>query len=184
LEQLDQMASPVPSRAIGAALRMLAAVVDAEHALVLGSTGGVSEAWLREGMRHTGTLTVVDPDPTIQSITRDCLIDSAEHLQAAVRVITARAPEVLARLTDGGYDLVLVAGDTAGLLDLDEVRRLLRPGGLFVIRLDDAELAGPLREMTAVLRDDERWTTAWLTVGDGLITAVYAGPGPSESTGE
>lgn len=54
-----------------------------------------------------------------------------------VRLISGRALDVLPRLTDGGYDLVLIDGDkTEYDACLDEALRLLRPGG--VVAVDNA----------------------------------------------
>ena len=86
--------------------------------------------------------------------------------------------EVLPRLTDGGYDLVLVDASPADHPRyLDEALRLLRPGGVrgaarrargracsTPTRADASTLA--LREVTRQVRDDERLAPLPL---DGLL---------------
>lgn len=159
-----------PDAAQCAAMRFLAATVNAEHALVLGSSGGVVEIWIREGMAPDGTLTVIDSDAARQASTRNA---QATDSAASVRVITGRPTEILPRLTDTGYDLIVVNASSPGV---DHASRLLRPGGVLVLRLDDHEESSrALRDEAALLRDDPRWTTAWLTVGTGLVTAVWHG---------
>jgi len=166
-------AAGAPGRAQCAALRLLASVLDAEHVLVFGSTGGVAEAWLLEGMRTTGTLTVIDADPGVQAATRDAL---ASAPSTAVRVITGRSDAILPRLTDTGYDLIVFDAVASGSPGIEHASRLLRRGGMLVLRLDDHEAGSRgVRDESAHLRDDPRWTTAWLTVGTGLIAAVWHG---------
>lgn len=88
-----------------------------------------------------------------------------------VRLVAADPAEVLPRLSDAGYDL-LIAYDAA--LDLDGLReqaaRLLRPGGLLVAAADGSK--GPLGELVHELVDDPRFRAAALPVGGGLALAA------------
>ncbi len=91
---------------------------------------------------------------------------------------------MLPRLTDGGYDLVLVDADPENYpAYLDQAVRLLRPGG--VLAIDDAlwqdrvadpakrdELTTTIREVGRAVRDDDRLLPALLPTGDGLLVAV------------
>jgi predicted O-methyltransferase YrrM len=163
-----------PTRAQCAALGLFANVIGAEHILMLGSTAGVGEAWLLAGMDPGGTLTVIDADPHRQALTRDALTTSPS---GSARVITAQATEVLPRLADSGYDLIVLDEATAISGDAQHAPRLLRPGGVLAIRLADHEGSRSLRDVAASLREDPRWATAWLTVGDGVLVSVWHGAG-------
>lgn len=170
-----------PSRAQCSALRLFVALAEAEHTLMLGSTGGIAEAWVIEGMADGGTLTVVDGDPHRQALTREAL---AQVPSTAVRVITARAAEVLPRLADTGYDVMIVDDAAAVSGDLDQAPRLLKPGGTLVIRLDDHEGSRSLRDVAASVREDPRWTASWLTIGEGLLVATWHGPSAQDGDPE
>ena len=101
-------------------------------------------------------------------------------------MITGRALEVLPRLTDGGYDLVLIdARKVEYPMYLEHALRLLRPGGM--VAIDNALWHGRVpdpaqrdEETTAVrmtlkaIREDESLTTVLLTAGDGLCVAMTA----------
>src|SRR5437763_13967997 len=49
--------------AAGAALRFLAALLDARHVVEIGTGTGVSALWLLRGMRPDGVLTTIDTEP-------------------------------------------------------------------------------------------------------------------------
>lgn len=167
----------------GAALRLLAAILDAKHVVEVGTGTGVSGIWLLRGMRADGILTSVDVEAEHQRHAREAF--AAEGVAPSrARLITGRALEVLPRLADGGYDLVLVDGDKAEYAEyVEEAARLLRPGGVMAVdnslwhdKVADPAQRDPdtiaIRGVVAALKDDERWLTALLPVGDGLLTAV------------
>lgn len=167
----------------GAALRLLAAALDARHVVEVGTGTGVSGLWLLRGMRPDGVLTTVDAEPEHQRAARDTF-NAAGVPTNRVRLINGQALEVLPRLTDGGYDVMFVDADGSEFAAfLEESLRLLRPGGL--IAFDNAlwrdKVADPaqrdpetvaVREFGRALRVDERFLSALLPVGDGLLCAV------------
>ena len=170
------------SPGVGSALRFLASAI-AERAVVEVGTGtGLSGLWLLRGMRPDGVLTSIDVDPEHQRIARAAFVASG-HGPSRLRLINGMGLEVLPRLTDGGYDLVLVdASPTDHPRYLDEALRLLRPGGVLALHgvlgagvLDpDAADASTLalREVTQMVRDDERLAPTLLPLGEGLLTAI------------
>ena len=98
-------------------------------------------------------------------------------------MITGSSRQVLPKLSDGGYDLVVVDGVTTDFpRDLEASLRLLRPGGVVV--LDDVlwqgrvadpvrreAVAGALRETVRAVREDERLVPLLLPVAEGLLCA-------------
>jgi predicted O-methyltransferase YrrM len=167
----------------GAALRLLAAVLDARHVVEIGTGTGVSGIWLLRGMREDGVLTSVDIEAENQRQAREAF--TAEGVPASrTRLITGRALEVLPRLADASYDLVLADGAKEEYPDyVEEAARLLRVGGVLVIdnslwhdKVADPAQRDPdtiaIRGTLTALREDERWLVALLPVGDGLLTAV------------
>jgi predicted O-methyltransferase YrrM len=166
----------------GAGLRFLAAAIGARAVVEIGTGAGVSGLWLLRGMAADGVLTSIDVDPEHQRIARAAFVASG-HGASRLRLINGMGLEVLPRLTDGGYDLVLVdASPTDHPRYLDEALRLLRPGGVLALHgvlgagvLDpDAADASTLalREVTQMVRDDERLAPTLLPLGEGLLTAI------------
>ena len=120
----------------GAALRMLAALIDARAVVEIGTGTGVSGLWLMRGMRPDGVLTTVDIETEHQRLARETFNEAGIPAQR-VRTIAGAALDVLPRLTDGHYDLVFADGDKAEYSAyLKEAMRLLRPGG--VVAFDNA----------------------------------------------
>ncbi|MBW0104565.1 O-methyltransferase [Pseudonocardia sp. KRD291] len=176
-------ASPI-SPAGGAALAVLAATVSARAVVEVGTGAGVSGLYLMRGMASDGTLTSIDVDPELQRTARASFL-AAGFGPSRLRLINGMALEVLPRLTDGGYDLVVadaVPGEYPGYLA--EAIRLLRPGGVLVLEgvfdggrvagepADDGPGTAALREVTDQVRDDERLLSALLPVSDGILCAV------------
>jgi predicted O-methyltransferase YrrM len=172
------------SPGVGSALRFLASAVKARAVVEVGTGTGLSGLWLLRGMRPDGVLTTIDVDPEHQRIARAAFVASG-HGPSRLRLINGMGLEVLPRLTDGGYDLVLVDTSPADHPRyLDEALRLLRPGGVLALHgvlgagvlepdaADDATLA--LREVTRLVREDERLAPTLLPLGEGLLAAIRA----------
>src|SRR5699024_5753344 len=89
----------------GAALRFLAAVLEARTVVEIGTGTGVSGLWMLRGMRPDGVLTTVDIEAEHQRLAKETFHDGGIPPQRA-RTISGAALDVLPRLTDGHYDLV------------------------------------------------------------------------------
>ena len=170
----------------GAALRLLAALLDARHVVEIGTGTGVSGVWLLRGMNPEGILTSVDVEAEHQRHAREAF--AAEGIAPSrTRLITGRALEVLPRLADASYDLVVADGAKDEYPDyVEQAARLLRPGGVLAIdntlwhdRVADPAQRDPdtiaIRGTVTGLTEDERFLTALLPVGDGLLVAVRRG---------
>jgi predicted O-methyltransferase YrrM len=167
----------------GAALRVLARATQARSVVEVGTGAGVSGLWLLDGMPREGVLTTIDVE--------------SEHLRAArlafaevgvrggrIRGITGRATDVLPRLTEGAYDLVLLDADPLGTAAyLDRAVRLLRRGGVLAVaralggdRVGDPAQRDPvttaLRGIARELRAHEELLPALLPSSEGLLLAV------------
>ena len=167
----------------GAALRLLAAVLDARHVVEIGTGTGVSGIWLLRGMRADGVLTSVDIEAENQRRARETF--AAEGVSVSrTRLITGRALEVLPRLADASYDLVLADGAKEEYPDyVEQAARLLRTGGVLAIdnslwhdKVADPAQRDPdtiaIRGVLTALADDERFLSALLPTGDGLLAAL------------
>ncbi len=167
----------------GAALRFLAAAIDAKAVVEVGTGAGTSGIWLLRGMRPDGVLTTVDIEGEHQRLAKQAYA-AAGILSTRYRLINGQAGDVLPRLTDSAYDLVFVDADKTGYVDyLEQAVRLLRPGG--VVAFDNALRADQVadatvrdvatvtvREVVRSVHDNDQLVPALLPVGDGLLVAV------------
>ena len=167
---------------VGAALRFLAAVVQAGAVVEVGTGTGVSGLWLLQGMRKDGVLTTVEREAEHQRLARRSFADAGIPTQRA-RLINGSALDVLPRLTDGHYDLVFCDGDKVEYPDyLTEALRLLRPGGIVAFdnalwhdRVADPAQRDPetvaVRELGRTIRETEGLVPLLLPMSDGLLVA-------------
>jgi predicted O-methyltransferase YrrM len=167
----------------GAALRLLAAAVNAKSVVEIGTGAGVSGLWLMSGMPSDGILTTIDVQGEHQRAAKQAYA-AAGIAPQRTRVITGRPLDVLPRLTDAAYDMVVIDGDKAEYpACVEQALRLLRSGGVLVLdnMLWHDKVADPaardeptatLRSLGKELRDNESLITALLPVGDGVLTAV------------
>ncbi|MDQ2881112.1 MAG: O-methyltransferase [Actinomycetota bacterium] len=167
----------------GAALRFLAGALAARAVVEVGTGAGTSGLWLLRGMTPEGVLTSIDVEPEHQRAARQTFAE-AGFPPSRYRLIMGQALDVLPRLTDGGYDLVFVdAAEPEYPRYLEAGVRLLRPGG--VIAFDNAlwggRVADPahrdpsctaLREIGAMVREDDTLIPLMLPLGDGLLLAL------------
>jgi predicted O-methyltransferase YrrM len=171
--------SPVDNGA-GATLQVLAAAFGAKAVMEVGTGTGVSGLWLLGGMDPTGVLTTIDLEAEHQRAAREAFA-AAGIAHTRTRVIAGRAAEVLPRMTDGAYDLVVVDADRLEYASyVDQAQRLLRHGGTLVLTWSDRESdpaardeeTTTLREIGRQLREHDHVTPALVPVSSGLLVAV------------
>lgn len=145
------------SAPVGAQLAFLAAATGARSIIELGTGAGVSGLWLLHGAPDA-TLTTIDSEPEHLGAAREAF-QAARIPSSRVRWITGRAAEVLPRMNEAAYDLVLVDADPEHVIDyVEHGLRLARPGGVVLV---PRVLAGG-RVADPVQRDD--LTTAYRTL--------------------
>lgn len=173
------------SPAAAATLRLLAAAISAQAIVEVGTGAGVSGAALLAGMTHGGVLTSIDVEAEGQRAARETFTELG-HSPSRSRLIAGRALDVLPRMSDGAYDLVVVDGDRAEYPAIvTQAKRLLRIGGLVVLcgMLGPTGMADPsqrdvdttaLRDAAGMIENDDDWVPALMTVGSGLLVALLA----------
>lgn len=182
-DRADQLGAGTVSSGTGALLSALAAAARATAVVEIGTGTGVAGLWLLRGMSPDGVLTTIDPEAEHQRAAREAFTEAGVK-PTRVRTITGRPLEVLPRLADAAYDLVVAGGDPLDLAEhVEQALRILRPGGMLVVvhalgddRVPDParrdEVTTALREVARHLRDDERVVPALLPTGDGVLLAV------------
>lgn len=164
----------------GATLRFLVSVLRARAVVEVGTGSGATALSLLEGMATDGLLTSIDLDPDAQRRARAAFAEAGIPGNRT-RLITGVAQEVLCRLTESAYDLVLVDATKPDYLGyLEPGKRLLRPGGTLVFRgiapedglrdpaWRDSEAAA-LHELVRAVRADPSLVPVALPVEDGLL---------------
>ena len=167
----------------GAALTVLAMAAHPKTIVEIGTGVGVSGIYLLRGMHPAGVFTTIDVEPENHKAARASFI-AAGFAPERVRLITGRALDVLPRLTDGGYDLVLIDGKRIEFpAYLEEARRLVRPGGMIVVahalargRVADPAQRDPettaVREALRSVRRTDDETSSLIPIGDGLLVVI------------
>jgi len=181
---LELGADPV-SPAVGAQLAVLAAAIDAKSILEIGTGAGVSGLWLLQGA-PAATLTTIDVEIDHQQRARQSFADAGVG-SARARFIAGRAYDVLPRMNDGAYDLVLVDADPASVLDyVEHGLRIARKGGIVVVahalwrgRVADPaqrdETVADFRALLTTIAESSAVTASLSTAGDGLLQLVKTG---------
>lgn len=164
-------------------LTVLARTISAKAVVEIGTGAGVSGLALFAGMDEHGVLTSVDADHEDQAAARRAFL-SAQVPTRRFRLIAGQALDVLPKLSDGAYDLVLINGDKLEYGEyVAQALRLLRHGGLIVLnnalwsnRIADQDNQEDetivIREALSAVQEIEELTAALLPVGDGLLVGV------------
>jgi Predicted O-methyltransferase len=179
-------ADPI-SPAVGAQIAVLAAATAALNIVEIGTGAGVSGLWLLRGSPRA-TLTTIDSEPEHLAAARAAFAD-AKIPAARARFITGRATDVLPRMNEASYDIVLIDADPEGVIEyVEHGLRLVRAGGTVLVPrvLAGGAVADPVRRdaVTSAYRSVIQETQgspavlgALSIVGEGLLqlTTVSAG---------
>jgi predicted O-methyltransferase YrrM len=178
-----QLGIPTPSPGAGSLLAVMAAALKATSAVEIGTSAGVAIIHLLTAMPPGAVVTSIDVDAEHQHAAREALHDAAIPL-TQVRLINSRPAEVLPRLADAAYDIVLLGGNKLRYAErLPDALRLLRPGGILAIpgALNGGQVPDParrdpvtvaVREVGRELRERNDLAVAMTALGDGLLLAV------------
>ncbi|GAA2969976.1 putative O-methyltransferase YrrM [Microbacterium terrae] len=128
---LELGAAPI-SATIGAQCAVLAAASQALNIVEIGTGAGVSGLWLLHGAPRA-TLTTIDKEPEHLGAARQAFAE-AKIPPARARFITGRAADVLPRMNEASYDIVLVDADPEGVIEyVEHGLRLVRSGGTVLV---------------------------------------------------
>ncbi|MFV0373809.1 O-methyltransferase [Microbacterium sp.] len=175
---LELGAEPV-SPAVGAQIAVLAAATNALNVVEIGTGAGVSGLWLLHGSPRA-TVTTIDNEPEHLAAARKAFQD-ARIPPARARFITGRAADVLPRMNEASYDIVLVDADAEHVIEyVEHGLRLVRTGGTVLVPrvLAGGTVADPVKRdpVTVAYRSLIHETQAspavlgaLSTVGEGLL---------------
>ena len=167
------------SPAMGAQLAVIAAATNAKSIIEIGTGVGVSGLWLFLGAPNA-VLTSIDSEIDHQQLAKAAFATAGIPGNQA-RLIAGRALDVLPRMNESSYDLVVVDADPQSVIEyVEHGLRLVRPGGTVLVahalwrgrvanpsQRDDtvAEYRSLLREISA----SSAVISALSPVGDGLL---------------
>lgn len=170
------------SPAVGAQLAVLAASVHANSIIEIGTGVGVSGLWMLRGAPEA-TITSIDAEVDHQQLAR-IAFTSAGAPAARIRLIAGRALDVLPRMNEESYDLVLVDADPASVIEyVEHALRLVRVGGIVAVAhaLWHDRVANPAkredreRSFRTLLKEigrSEAVVSSLSPAGDGLLQIV------------
>lgn len=168
----------------GAFLKYLAFSLQAHSVVEVGTGSGVGSLWLLDGMLENGTLTSIDDEMEHTQIAKLAFAE-ADIAQGRYRLITNNVVDVISKLTDRAYDLVVLRHNPEDLsYVISEAQRILRSGGVLVLdnyygggKVSDAAQRDPktvaLRDAGKIIKNDsEHWVSSLIPIGDGLLLAT------------
>ena len=168
----------------GAYLKHLAHILSAQSVVEIGTGSGIGALWVLEGMLASGTLTSIDDEMEHTQIAKLAFAE-ADIAQGRYRLITNTVVDVISKLTDRAYDLVVLRHNPEDLsYVIGEAHRILRSGGALVIdnyygsgKVSDAAQRDPktvaLRDAGKIIKNDsEHWVSSLIPIGDGLLIAT------------
>ncbi|WP_223626032.1 O-methyltransferase [Microbacterium sp. EST19A] len=174
-------AAPI-SAVVGSQIAVLAAATAARSIVEIGTGAGVSGLWLLRGAPQA-VLTSIDNEPEHLAAARQAFSD-AKIPSTKARFITGRASDVLPRMNEASYDIVLVDADPENVIAyVAHGLRLARTGGIVLVPrvLGGGRVADPVQrdEITSAYRslvqETQESSAVLATVspaGEGLLQLV------------
>jgi predicted O-methyltransferase YrrM len=175
------------STVVGSQIAVLAAATGARSIVEIGTGAGVSGLWLLRGAPQA-VLTSIDNEPEHLAAARQAFAD-AKVPSTKVRFITGRAIDVLPRMNESSYDIVLVDADPDHIIEyVEHGLRLARTGGLVLVPriLGGGRVADPVQrdEVTSAYRslvqETQESSAVLATVspaGEGLLQLIRLADG-------
>lgn len=176
-----EIAAPDPTAGVGNFLKFATKLINAKSAVEIGTGSGVGGLWILQGMPIEGVLTTIDSEREHSKIARN-IFEEANIAPTRYRIITGKLIEVVGKLADQSYELVIIR-PALDLFDLVvESHRMLKPGGVLIIdqvlsggKVADLTQRDPesisRRDVIKVIKEDERWAATVIPIGAGLLVA-------------
>ena len=177
----QEISASDPTPAVGKFLKYSVNLLNAKSVVEIGTGSGVGGLWLLSGMPADSVLTTIDSEREHSKIAKT-IFDEADIAPTRYRIITGKLIEVIGKLADNSYDLIVIR-PALDLFDMvHESYRLLKSGGLLVIdqALSGGKVADPTqrdpesiarRDAIKVVKEDERWAASLIPIGAGVLVA-------------
>lgn len=178
----QEISAADPTPAVGKFLKFSVNLLSAKSVVEIGTGSGVGGLWLLSGMSDDAVLTTIDSEREHSKIAKT-IFDEADIASTRYRIITGKLIEVIGKLADNSYDLIVIR-PALDLFDMvQESYRLLKSGGLLIIdqALSGGKVADPTqrdpesiarRDAIKVVKEDERWAASLIPIGAGVLVAI------------
>ena len=170
-----------PTPAVGNFLKFATQLTGAKSVVEIGTNSGVGGLWVMQGLPSDGVLTTIDAEREHSKIAKT-VFEEADIPATKYRIITGNLIDVVGKLADNSYELVITR-DAIDLFEIvQESFRLLKPGGLLIIdqalsggKVADSTQRDPesiaRRDAIKVIKEDLRWSSTVIPIGAGILLA-------------
>lgn len=170
-----------PTPAVGNFLKFATEITGAKSVVEIGTNSGVGSLWILQALGNDGVLTTIDAEREHSKIART-VFEEADIPSTKYRIITGNLIDVVGKLADNSYELI-VTRDALDLFEIvQESFRLLKSGGLLIIdqvlsngKVADTTQRDPesiaRRDAIKVIKEDSRWSSTVIPIGAGILLA-------------
>ena len=170
-----------PTPAVGNFLKFATQLTGAKSVVEIGTNSGVGGLWVLQGLPNDGVLTTIDAEREHSKIART-VFEEADIPATKYRIITGNLIDVVGKLADNSYELIITR-DAMDLFEIvQESFRLLKSGGLLIIdqalsngKVADSTQRDPesiaRRDAIKVIKEDARWSSSVIPIGAGILVA-------------
>ena len=181
----EEVGASDPTPAVGNYIKFITKLLNTKSVVEIGTGSGVGGLWTLQGLNNQGVLTTIDSEREHSKIART-IFEEAGIASVKYRIITGKLIEVIGKLADGSYEIVIIRA-ALDLFDMvQESFRLLKPGGILIIDqvLNNGKVVDPTqrdpesiarRDAIKVIKEDERWSSTVIPVGGGVLVANKLG---------
>ena len=170
-----------PTPAVGNFLKFATELTGAKSVVEIGTNSGVGSLWVLQALANDGVLTTIDAEREHSKIART-VFEEADIPATKYRIITGNLIDVVGKLADNSYELIITR-DAMDLFEIvQESFRLLKSGGLLIIdqalsggKVADSTQRDPesiaRRDAIKVIQEDYRWSSSVIPIGAGVLVA-------------
>ena len=170
-----------PTIGVGGLINFVAGLISAKSIVEIGTGSGVSGLWIFDGAPKDATFTSIDSALEHSASAKEILEEAGISAQR-FRLITGNIVEVVGKLADSNYDLMIVRSPIDMVDVVQESYRLLKPSGVLIIDnvLDGGKVADPTqrdfetiarRDSIKAIKEDSRWSSSLIPIGGGALLA-------------
>jgi len=173
--------APDPTVGAGGLINFVVGLISAKSIVEIGTGSGVSALWIFNDAPVEATLTSIDSEREHSASAKE-ILDEAGISAQKFRLITGNIIEVVGKLADSNYELMIVRSPIDMVDVVQESYRLLKPNGVLIIdnALDGGKVADPTqrdfetiarRDSIKAIKEDSRWSSTLLPIGGGALLA-------------
>ena len=176
-----EIGAPDPTIGVGGLINFIAGLISAKSIVEIGTGSGVSGLWIFNGAPKDATFTSIYSEREHSASAKEILEEAGISAQR-FRLITGNIVEVVGKLADSNYDLMIVRSPIDMVDVVQESYRLLKPSGVLIIDnvLDGGKVADPTqrdfetiarRDSIKAIKEDSRWSSSLIPIGGGALLA-------------